>query len=58
MANSVDQDETAHYEPSHLDLHSLQKCLSCSTGLKGLIICALVILVSLVIFFKPVMFPI
>ena len=25
MANSVDPDETAHYEPSHLDLHGLQK---------------------------------
>ena len=25
MANSVDTDETAHYEPSHLDLNCLQK---------------------------------
>ena len=25
MSNSVDPDETAHYEPSHLDLHCLQK---------------------------------
>ena len=36
MANSVDPDETAHYEPSHLDLH----CLTCywfwSAGLKVL----------------------
>ena len=24
MANSVDPDETAHYEPSHQDIHSLQ----------------------------------
>ena len=24
MANSVDPDEMAHYEPSHLDLHCLQ----------------------------------
>ena len=24
MANSVDPDETARYEPSHLDLHCLQ----------------------------------
>ena len=23
MANSIDQDELAHYEPSHLDLHRL-----------------------------------
>ena len=25
MSNSVDPDETAHYEPSHLDLRCLQK---------------------------------
>ena len=25
MSNSVDPDETAHYEPSHLDLRYLQK---------------------------------
>ena len=25
MANSVDPDETTHYEPSHQDLHCLQK---------------------------------
>ena len=25
LANSVDPDETAHYEPSHLDLHCLQR---------------------------------
>ena len=25
MSNSVDPDEMAHYEPSHLDLHCLQK---------------------------------
>ena len=25
MANCVDPDETARYEPSHLDLHCLQK---------------------------------
>ena len=25
MSNCIDPDETAHYEPSHLDLHSLQK---------------------------------
>ena len=36
MANSVDPDETAHYEPSHLDLHCLQKYLSWSNGLTGL----------------------
>ena len=36
MTNSVDQDETAHYEPSHLDLHCLLSYLYKSTGLKGL----------------------
>ena len=25
MSDSVDPDETAHYEPSHQDLHFLQK---------------------------------
>ena len=25
MSNSIDPDETAHYEPSHLDLRCLQK---------------------------------
>ena len=25
MSNSVDPDETAHFEPSHQDLHYLQK---------------------------------
>ena len=34
MINSVNPDETAHDEPSHLDLHSLQKYLFWSTGLK------------------------
>ena len=27
MANSVDPDEMAHYEPSHQDLHCLQRFL-------------------------------
>ena len=36
MANSVDPDEMAHYEPSHLDLYCVQKYLSKSAGLKGL----------------------
>ena len=26
VANSVDPDEMAHYEPSHLDLHRLPMC--------------------------------
>ena len=34
MANSVDPDETARYEPSHQDLHTLH--LFCSAGLKRL----------------------
>ena len=36
MANSVDPDETARNEPSHLDLHCLQKYLYWSSGLKRL----------------------
>ena len=36
MPNSVDPDETAHYEPSHLDLHCLQSYLYWSAGMKGL----------------------
>ena len=27
MANNIDPDEMAHYEPSHLDLHCLQRYL-------------------------------
>ena len=27
MSNSVDPDETAHHEPSHLDLRPLQKSI-------------------------------
>ena len=36
MANSVDPDETARHEPSHLDLHCLHRYLSWSAGLNGL----------------------
>ena len=36
LENSVDPDEMAHYEPSHLDLYCLCRCLYWSTGLKGL----------------------
>ena len=36
IANSVDPDETARYEPSHLDLHRLHRHLFWSAGLKGL----------------------
>ena len=36
IAKSVGPDETAPYEPSHLDLHYLQKYLLWSLGLKGL----------------------
>ena len=36
MANSVDPDEIALYELSHLDLHCLQRRLYWSAGMKGL----------------------
>ena len=36
MANSVDTDEMAHNESSHLDLHCLNRHLCWSSGLKGL----------------------
>ena len=36
MANSLDPDETAHNEPSHLDLHCLHRYLFWSAGPKGL----------------------
>ena len=36
MANSVDPDEMAHYEPSHQDLHCLHKYLFWSAGMEGL----------------------
>ena len=35
MADSVDPDETAHYKPSHLDLHCLHRYLFRSAGVKG-----------------------
>ena len=35
MANSVDLNESAYHEASHLDLHCLQKYLSWYTGLKA-----------------------
>ena len=36
MGNSVDPDEMAHYEPSHLALHCLHRYLFLSAGLLGL----------------------
>ena len=36
MANSGGPDETAHYEPSHLDLHCLQRYLNGPVEMKGL----------------------
>ena len=36
LTNSVDPDETARKEPSHLDLHGLQRCPCWSAGLKGI----------------------
>ena len=32
MSNSIDPDETAHYEPSHLDLCCLQKPIIIACG--------------------------
>ena len=32
MSNSVDRDETAHHEPSHLDLRCLQKPIIIACG--------------------------
>ena len=37
LANSVNPDETAQNEPSHQDLHCLQRYLVWSEGLKGFI---------------------
>ena len=34
MSNSVDPDETAHYEPSHLDLRCLKKPIIIARGSK------------------------
>ena len=39
IANSVDQNEMAHYEPSHLDLHCLLRFLFWSAGLESLTMC-------------------
>ena len=36
MADSVDPDEMAHYEPSYQDLHSLQRYLYWSAEMKDL----------------------
>ena len=36
MANRVDPDERARYEPSHLDLHCLQRYMYWSVEIKGL----------------------
>ena len=36
MADNEDPDETARYEPFHLDVHYLQRHLYCSVGMKGL----------------------
>ena len=34
MSNSIDPDETAHYEPSHLDLRCLQTPIIIAYGSK------------------------
>ena len=36
MANRIDNDETARYEPSHQDLHCLHRYWFWSAGMKGL----------------------
>ena len=36
QAKSVNPDEMAHHEPSHMDLHCLHRYLYQSTGLKAL----------------------
>ena len=36
MANSIDPDEMARYEPSHLDLCCLQISVKASLGMNGL----------------------
>ena len=36
MSNSVEPDETAHYEPSHQDLHCLHRHLVWYTGMEWL----------------------
>ena len=36
MSNSIDPDETAHYEPSHLDLRCLQKPILSPVAVKEL----------------------
>ena len=41
MSDNVDPDETAHNEPSHLDLSSLQKPIIISMAVKELISCVL-----------------
>ena len=38
MSNSVDPDETAHYEPSHLDLCCLQKPIIIACGSERIIV--------------------
>ena len=35
MSNRIDSDEMTHYEPSHLDLHCLQRYIFLSAGSKG-----------------------
>ena len=36
MSNSVDPDETAHYEPVHLNLRCLQKPIIIACGSEGI----------------------
>ena len=48
MANTVDPDETAHYEPSHLDLQCLQIQLLLCLALHRLIVTFLAQLYALI----------
>ena len=47
MANSVDPDEMAHYKPSRLGLHCLQKYQYWSVGMKRLNAFVIILLVRL-----------
>ena len=49
MSNSVDPDETAHYEPSHLDLCCLQKPIVSPVEMKGLNVQRLYLLVIIIV---------
>ena len=43
MPNSVDPDETAHYEPSHLDICCLQKPIIIACGSERVKLCFVIV---------------